>query len=563
MRRIVCHILQYIGHYGIRQINQRNHITRLRSAARNYARASRFSLILLVSLLPVSPVLHFWAMNPLMVSGMTVAVVSAALVAGTLLLGGLAGLATRRFDASVTAAAVLLFLMMSHGHVLTVIEATGAPPALVRRLLSQAAVHVFYLLVAIGAWAAVRSGRLPLRVPAIAAAVLLVLPLTTFLMRNDSGTSVPPPASRPSTASLAIHDTVDPPHIVVLLLDGYARADVLRDVYDFDNSGFVSALRARGFFVADSAGANYTQTMLSLNSLFNMAPLPVRDGTPLASTADGYRVRTRLADRYRRAAVWRMLGEAGYLRAATAMYGLPAPAHADVVLRHEVMRSMELALLAEGTSWSFLRNALGRIPARRRASAINAFMREQLAYGARMVRQPQPSMLFLHLLAPHPPFTLAARGRRGGDMFPSINDGSHFHREHGTTARNYIPLYRAELPVLNRMVLAAVDSMRATDRPLLLVVMSDHGPGAHFDFESRARSNVRERSASFFAVWSSHGDVSAFPHRITPMNVFPLLFNSHFGTDFPLHPDRAWYSTWSRPLELVDVSEEVWGTVDE
>ncbi len=517
----------------------------------------------LVCLLPVGPVLHFWAMNPLMVSGWTVGVVSGALVAGTLLLGALVGLVTRRFDASVTAAAVLLFLMMANGHVLTVIEATGAPPALVRRLLSQAAVHAFYLLAAIGAWTAVRSGSMPMRVPAITAAVLVVLPLATLITRGGDGASVPPSDTRPSPASLAIPDTVDPPHIVVMLLDGYARADVLRDVYDFDNSAFVSALCGRGFFVADSAGANYTQTMLSLFSLFEMQPLPVGEGAPFASSADGYRVRTRLAERYRRAAVWRMLGEAGYLRAATAMYNVPPPANADVVLQDDVMRSIELAMLAEETSWSFLRKVLGRIPGRKRASAINAFMREQLEYGVQLVHRPQPAMLFLHLLAPHPPFTLSARGCSGGEIFPKIHDGSHFHRVYGTTPREYILRYREELPVLNRMVLAAVDSMRAADRPLLLVLMSDHGPGARFDFESRVRSDVRERLSSFFAVYSSHGDVSDFPHRITPVNVFPLLFNSHFGTDFPLHPDRAWYSTWSRPLELVDVSGEVWGTMDE
>ncbi len=60
------------------------------------------------------------------------------------------------------------------------------------------------------------------------------------------------------------------PDIYYIILDGYARADILRDYYDFDNTPFLQQLRDRGLFVADRSNSNYTLTYLSLASSLNM-----------------------------------------------------------------------------------------------------------------------------------------------------------------------------------------------------------------------------------------------------------------------------------------------------
>src|SRR4029079_6981307 len=54
-----------------------------------------------------------------------------------------------------------------------------------------------------------------------------------------------PPAPRPTAQPPA-----DAPDVYVILLDGYARADVLEDTFDYDDSPFLDGLRSDGFEVA-------------------------------------------------------------------------------------------------------------------------------------------------------------------------------------------------------------------------------------------------------------------------------------------------------------------------
>lgn len=61
-----------------------------------------------------------------------------------------------------------------------------------------------------------------------------------------------------------------PPDIYLIILDGYGREDILRDLYGFDNSEFASFLRDSGFYVADRSSPNYPQTELSISSSMNL-----------------------------------------------------------------------------------------------------------------------------------------------------------------------------------------------------------------------------------------------------------------------------------------------------
>lgn len=60
------------------------------------------------------------------------------------------------------------------------------------------------------------------------------------------------------------------PDIYLIVLDAYARSDILQELYDYDNGEFIDNLRQRGFYVADSSRSNYVSTAQSLTSLLNM-----------------------------------------------------------------------------------------------------------------------------------------------------------------------------------------------------------------------------------------------------------------------------------------------------
>ena len=59
------------------------------------------------------------------------------------------------------------------------------------------------------------------------------------------------------------------PDIYYIILDGYARADVLEEVYGYDNGEFIDYLKEKHFRVARKSKSNYCQTALSLASSLN------------------------------------------------------------------------------------------------------------------------------------------------------------------------------------------------------------------------------------------------------------------------------------------------------
>ena len=60
------------------------------------------------------------------------------------------------------------------------------------------------------------------------------------------------------------------PNIYFIVLDMYARQDVLKDQLRIDNSEFLKGMEARGFVVDRQSFSNYPTTPLTLSTSFNM-----------------------------------------------------------------------------------------------------------------------------------------------------------------------------------------------------------------------------------------------------------------------------------------------------
>ena len=60
------------------------------------------------------------------------------------------------------------------------------------------------------------------------------------------------------------NDSQTLPTVYYIILDGYARQDVLQEKYQIDNTPFIDFLKQKGFYVAEQATSNYKSTALSL-----------------------------------------------------------------------------------------------------------------------------------------------------------------------------------------------------------------------------------------------------------------------------------------------------------
>lgn len=75
------------------------------------------------------------------------------------------------------------------------------------------------------------------------------------------------PIHRGDAVALDVKMTAPSQDLILLVLDGYGRHDVLLDEYGYDNSGFLGVLEAQGMTILGQAQSNYTATHASISSM--------------------------------------------------------------------------------------------------------------------------------------------------------------------------------------------------------------------------------------------------------------------------------------------------------
>jgi hypothetical protein len=347
-----------------------------------------------------------------------------------------------------------------------------------------------------------------------------------------------------------------PPDVYYIILDGYARADVLRDIYGLDNAPFLSDLRARGFRVLDGARANYMQTSLSLASSLNLDTLDDLARRPGPESAD----RRPLLNRIQHSRVRRFLETRGYTSVAFASgYWTTEMRSADIYLSPAFTLDEFQSTLVGTTPLPAVLRILGRTSQQRWHRQRIRFAFDRLARLRESVPEvppDRPVFVFAHIVCPHPPFVFEADGSDAPPMpFYTMADGSDLIGAHGIDREQYVERYRAQIEYVNHLLHGTLDGL--TRRPAIIVVQGDHGPGSRLLWEDPAGSDARERLSILCACRFPDGDSTRLRDDLTPVNLWRTILNQYFGTDLPLLPDRSWFSTSLRPYCFVDVTERV------
>ncbi len=191
------------------------------------------------------------------------------------------------------------------------------------------------------------------------------------------------------------------PDIYYIILDGYARSDVMKSLFDFDNSEFLAHLERKRFFVARRSTANYCQTPLCLSSSLNSCYL---DELVKGLGND----QTELSDLIGKNNVVTSLRPLGY-QFVTFATGFDPTEHpeADVYLSPHAYISGFERMLVEMTPlqriWNSRRWGDQFTQARQRI----LYLLDQLP---EVARNPAPTFTLAHILCPHLPFIFGEKG---------------------------------------------------------------------------------------------------------------------------------------------------------
>lgn len=341
------------------------------------------------------------------------------------------------------------------------------------------------------------------------------------------------------------------PNIYYIIVDGYARSDVLKELFDYDNTPLLTSLRRHGFYVAENSRANYCQTLLSLSSSMNMGMM-----TRLTALAYQSENRTGITQLLSDNLLCRHLRSAGYrLAAFRSVYSL---LKLNEVTDYELpgprgLSEYQSALIASTPLRFFASSFTSRFD-QSRDNILHT-----LRALAEIENLREPYFVMAHILCPHPPFLWDEDGHEFEPQRPyNMGDGSDFYAQ-GTTRSEYRDGYRNQIRVLDSLLSKTINGILDSqkDSPPVIILQSDHGSGMGLDWASLEKTDIRERFSILNAYYFPGGDTVGLYPSISPVNTFRVVLNKFVGFDYPMAPDRSFFSEWDRPFDFIDVTDRL------
>ncbi len=388
----------------------------------------------------------------------------------------------------------------------------------------------------------------------LVALVALAFPVTT-LVGWGWASLANAPAEAPAESSLQLPAGERAPDVYFLIVDGYARQDTLRIVYEMDNSPFIGFLEEHGFYVADDARSNYAQTSLSVASALNMDYVDAL----VAALGDRTPGRDTLWRLIQHSEVRRQLESLGYVTVAFSSglagteltdadyYITAGSGDEDLGLagispfESLVVQTSLLRLVADGIT------GLPQLPYDLHRSRIL----NTLDVLQSLPSTDEPKFVFAHIIAPHPPFVF---GADGSPITPDEPFSLRFDADDGrTSSQAYIRGYRDQVKFVNsRLEEVVLAILEQSEVPPVILLAADHGP----DSNSGRQTYVQERMTILSAYHLPTGEAGLYP-GITPVNSFRVVFNQVFGGDYPLLEDRVLFSKYVTPFEFRDGTDGI------
>ena len=340
------------------------------------------------------------------------------------------------------------------------------------------------------------------------------------------------------------------PNIYFIILDGYARADVLSELYKFDNAPFVSYLEKKGFYVASRSYSNYCQTYLSLAATLNLSYLnELADQLGPQSNNRGP-----LIQMIRHSRVIQLLKNRGYaLVSFESGYTGTEIRDSDLFVDFTRSPSEFQNVLINTTPLPLLLKLIPNISPYRihRNRIIRAFRRL-----SNFSFKKTPFFVIAHIMAPHPPFVF---GKSGEEIEPpgfySTRDGSYLHGTDEANIQNYIKSYRDQLSAVNEKVKYMIGGILSTSPAPIIILQSDHGPKALTNWENPTATYNKEAMAILNAVYFPGKDYRDFYPDASPINSFVILINHILGTNMSLLEDKSYFSTWEHPYNFIPLDK--------
>jgi hypothetical protein len=451
---------------------------------------------------------------------------------GCLAFAALARFVGARFDMALVSAASLVMCVFLFSDFSRTVRLIGSPR--VRLILALWLVASVMLVVLIRRLWTIRGGPTAFQLLSL---ILLISPAVLSLRaaptRSSSDRDVlrtpriqvaPAP---PSAAGLYR------PNVYLISHDSYLRADALATFYGFDNHAFTDRLSALGFLLPSHSYSNFNFTNLSLKTTLGMSYLLSTEAEHQALLRGALRTaeisgETEVARQFKRRGYTYIFANNGFFGS------LKCSAFNDVCLNPQISSYELYDSLVDLTPARFILR--GEISSR---SVYSSFTVDRLtAFDPR--KQRQPFLFVVHTVGLHN-FAWDADCRYRP---PSQLVGWATLTAPAPALSAIRRAYTEQLQCLNRMTLAAVESLLARDPEAIMIIQGDHGTWSIGGLRSRPRMQwmANPEVEELFAILNAYRLPAKCQHRlydtISPVNSFRVVLSCIDGVNYPLLPDR-------------------------
>ncbi len=392
--------------------------------------------------------------------------------------------------------------------------------------------------------------------------LLTVFNVALFYLQQDNR-----PAAVASNAAVKSSPNMvnTDPDIYYIILDEYLRSDMLKEIYRYDNSAFVSELQRRGFYIVQSARANYAHTALSVASSLNLRYVNEEAKKQLEGNS---RSRIPIARLIEDNFLARFLRERGYrFIALNSGYWGTRIASADLFISggndeffNQLANTSLLSLEQDINKRLWGKSLYDRYMTHmQRQRILNVFTHLQ-----KIPTGSEPKLVFAHLVSPHPPFIFGPNGETvlfNAKLGLFVDDAAGLIGHDGMTYADFQKRYNDQVHYLNQLLLQTVDKIKQqAQRPVIIILQGDHGPRSLSDWEEsdnpvRRLRMLKERMCILNAICLPDSGNSILYDDMTPVNTFRLILNRCFGQNFEKLPDRVYFSGGDSYFRLHEVTD--------
>jgi hypothetical protein len=355
------------------------------------------------------------------------------------------------------------------------------------------------------------------------------------------------PKTTQSTADGFVAAAETPAHpvdIYWIVLDGYPRADVLKEMFGFDNSEFLGRLKSAGFVVASHSYANFPATIYSISATLNMEyGVHEQDGhlmaRPMPTAYPIVRGHSRTVA---------MLKAAGYRYVHFENgqdYLTSCGEGQEICVRgRTALDELDIAILGNTPVLDIL---LAYWPAKQISDSPFAWRAVDDVYGKLSVIQetPKPFFMYAHVIAPHPPIRLL-RDCSTRQEEPDLRTWK---------AKEKGPFVE-QLQCVNTQTLQVVDALTKSDPDAIIIIQSDHGTAFRQQFDPKTAKpaanwdadDLRERFSNFNAMRLPAG-CKPLADSTSLIDTFPTVLSCVLGRTVPAPATRFFVTPYDNSPE--------------